>query len=84
MSIEVTADAVEKVYTTTRKRLEIVRKRLGRPLTLTEKILFGHLNDPANWSNACSSGALGVPCIVNPLGTVAGTNVIVGLTCATR
>jgi aconitate hydratase len=27
------------------KRLEAVR-RLGRPLTLTEKILFGHLHDP--------------------------------------
>ncbi|MEQ1663787.1 MAG: aconitate hydratase [Bdellovibrionales bacterium] len=29
-----------------RSRLEIVRKRLGRPLTLTEKVLFGHLDDP--------------------------------------
>ena len=29
------------------KRLEIVRDRLKRPLTLSEKILYGHLDDPA-------------------------------------
>ncbi|KAG9019809.1 Aconitate hydratase mitochondrial [Tulasnella sp. 427] len=28
--------------------LAIVRKRLNRPLTLSEKILYGHLDDPAN------------------------------------
>ncbi len=28
------------------RRLEVVRKRLGRPLTLAEKVLFGHLADP--------------------------------------
>jgi len=26
--------------------LEVVRRRLARPLTLSEKILFGHLDDP--------------------------------------
>ncbi|MBW3581613.1 MAG: aconitate hydratase [Euryarchaeota archaeon] len=30
-----------------RERLEVVRGRLGRPLTLAEKILYGHLDDPA-------------------------------------
>ena len=30
------------------KTLEIVRGRLNRPLTLSEKILYGHLDDPAN------------------------------------
>jgi aconitate hydratase len=28
-------------------KLEIVRARLGRPLSLAEKLLFGHLDDPA-------------------------------------
>ena len=46
--IETTPEMVKKVYETSRKRLEIVRKRLGRPLTLAEKVLFGHLDDPEN------------------------------------
>ncbi len=46
--IETTPEMVQRVYETSRKRLEIVRKRLGRPLTLAEKILFGHLDDPEN------------------------------------
>jgi aconitate hydratase len=45
--IESTPEFVSGVYQRTRTRLEVVRKRLGRPLTLTEKILFGHLDDPA-------------------------------------
>lgn len=34
-------------YNKYEKRLEIVRARLNRPLTLSEKILYGHLDDPA-------------------------------------
>ncbi|MFA5944620.1 MAG: aconitate hydratase [Candidatus Thermoplasmatota archaeon] len=30
------------------KRLAVVRKRLNRPLTLTEKLIYGHLDDPQN------------------------------------
>src|SRR5664280_1298209 len=45
-AIESTPDFVNAVYTRTRARLEKVRARLRRPLTLTEKILFGHLADP--------------------------------------
>lgn len=44
--IESTPEMVRGVYERTRKNLEIVRARLGRPLTLAEKILFGHLDDP--------------------------------------
>ncbi len=44
--IESSPDLVSKVYARSAERLETVRKRLGRPLTLTEKILFGHLDDP--------------------------------------
>jgi len=46
MSIELTESAIEKTYSSLRKKLEIVRKRLNRPLTLTEKILLGHLDQP--------------------------------------
>lgn len=46
--IETTPQMVQEVYKKTAQRLEIVRKRLGRPLTLAEKILYGHLDDPQN------------------------------------
>ncbi len=48
--IESTPEFVLGVYQRTRARLEAIRKRLARPLTLTEKILFGHLDDPARSS----------------------------------
>lgn len=38
---------VAGVYRRTRRNLEVLRSRLRRPLTFTEKILFGHLKDPA-------------------------------------
>jgi len=47
MVIETTREMVEKVYGRTREQLAVVRERLGRPLTLAEKVLFGHLADPA-------------------------------------
>ena len=30
------------------KNLEVVRSRLNRPLTLSEKVLYSHLDDPQN------------------------------------
>merc|ERR1712121_90773 len=30
------------------KNLEVVKGRLNRPMTLSEKILYGHLDDPKN------------------------------------
>ncbi|MDX2474809.1 MAG: aconitate hydratase [Candidatus Krumholzibacteria bacterium] len=48
MTIETTRKMVNNVYEVSRKRLDVVRKRLGRPLTLAEKVLFGHLADPEN------------------------------------
>jgi aconitate hydratase len=47
-AIESTPEFVARAYATIEKRLATVRTRLGRPLTLTEKILFGHLDDPAD------------------------------------
>ena len=46
--IETTPELVKNSYDRSRKNLEIVRKRLGRPLTLAEKVLYGHLVDPEN------------------------------------
>ena len=46
-AIESSPEFVSRIYAHMAERLAIVRKRLGRPLTLTEKILFGHLDDPA-------------------------------------
>lgn len=48
MQIETTKELVENVYQKTRKNLDVVRKRLNRPFTLAEKVLFGHLHDPQN------------------------------------
>ncbi len=39
---------VDGVYATLRERSALGRERLGRPLTLTEKILINHLSHPAS------------------------------------
>lgn len=44
--IETTPEMVKKVYATSRERLQTMRARLNRPLTLAEKVVFGHLDDP--------------------------------------
>src|SRR5262245_46336232 len=44
--IESTPEFVAATYDKMTARLPAVRKRLNRPLTLTEKILYGHLDDP--------------------------------------
>jgi aconitate hydratase len=46
MTIESTSAMATKVFDTLRRNLEVVRKRLARPLLLSEKILLGHLDDP--------------------------------------
>lgn len=46
--IETTTSLVTQVYNKTRKNIDIVKGRLGRPLTLAEKIVYGHLADPQN------------------------------------
>ncbi len=46
--IETTPEMVKEVYKKTSERLTVIRKRLGRPLTLAEKIIYGHLDDPQN------------------------------------
>ena len=41
-----TIDRVRDVYARNAEGIAVARRRLGRPLTLTEKILFGHMVDP--------------------------------------
>jgi len=45
-TIDSTPDFVEQAYQRIERNLEVVRRRLNRPLNLTEKILLGHLADP--------------------------------------
>jgi aconitate hydratase len=45
--IDSTPEFVSSVYAKMERNLEIVRSRLNRPLTLAEKVLLGHLDDPA-------------------------------------
>ena len=44
------ADRVRAVYERNASQIEVARGRLDRPLTLIEKILFGHMTDAANQS----------------------------------
>ncbi|MBI4231389.1 MAG: aconitate hydratase, partial [Planctomycetes bacterium] len=57
-SVDTTPELVSRTYETTRRRLEIVRKRLGRSLTLAEKIVLGHLDDPERQELAPGKGFL--------------------------
>ncbi len=56
--IETTPEMVERVYATTRRNLAAVRKRLNRPLTLAEKIVFGHLDKPESQELAVGAAFL--------------------------
>ena len=44
--IESTPEMVANTYAASQRNLEVVRRRLGRPLTLADKVLLGHLDDP--------------------------------------
>ena len=48
VTIESTPEMAAKVYETMEHNLAIVRRRLGRPLTLADKVLLGHLDDAEN------------------------------------
>ncbi|MDZ4663138.1 MAG: aconitate hydratase [Pseudomonadota bacterium] len=43
--IETTPELVQRVYQKSRENIEKMRKKVNRPMNLTEKILFGHLVD---------------------------------------
>lgn len=44
-SVQVVSQATS-LYASLASRLAVVRRRLGRPLTYAEKVVFSHLNDP--------------------------------------
>ena len=46
--VESTPAFVEEAYQKLERRIETVRRRLGRPMTYAEKVLLGHLDDPAD------------------------------------
>jgi aconitate hydratase len=46
VAIESTPEMASAVYATIERNLGVVRRRLRRPLTLADKILLGHLDDP--------------------------------------
>ncbi len=45
-TIDVTPEGAEALYERIERTLSVVRKTLDRPLTLSEKIVLGHLDDP--------------------------------------
>jgi len=48
ISVESNSEFVESVYQKMDANISIIRKRLSRPLTYGEKLLYGHLADPDN------------------------------------
>src|SRR5499433_229192 len=46
VAIESTSEMAAAVYATMARNLAVVRRRLGKPLTLADKVLLGHLDDP--------------------------------------
>ena len=46
VSIKSTPEMAAAVYATMARNLAVVRRRLGKPLTLADKVLLGHLDDP--------------------------------------
>lgn len=47
-NINTTKEMVSTLYSQMQSRIDEVKKRVNRPFTLAEKILFGHLHDPKN------------------------------------
>lgn len=47
VGIDTTPQSVAALYQRMERQVAIVRARLGRPMTLAEKVLAGHLDDPA-------------------------------------
>jgi aconitate hydratase len=45
-TIESTPEYVSRVYAKVKRNVETLRRRLGRPMTLAEKVMLGHLDDP--------------------------------------
>ena len=46
IALESTPEMASRIYATMQHNLNLARRRLGRPLTLADKLLLGHLDDP--------------------------------------
>src|SRR5262249_42550811 len=46
VTVESTPEMAAGIFARLERNLEIVRRRLARPLTLSEKVLLGHRDDP--------------------------------------
>jgi aconitate hydratase len=46
VEVETTPGMAARIYQTMQRNLAVVRRRTGRPLTLADKVLLGHLDDP--------------------------------------
>jgi len=46
VTVESTPESAAKLYETMARNLAVVRRRLGRPLTLADKVVLGHLDQP--------------------------------------
>ena len=57
-SVDSTPELVEGAYRRVERNLRVVRSRLGRPLSLAEKILYGHVTDPADQDLTSADGYL--------------------------
>ena len=47
VAVKPTAESVHRTYANMEGNLDVVRGRLGRPMTMAEKVLLSHLDDPA-------------------------------------
>ena len=58
-------DKEPRPYEKLNKNLDVVKRRLDRPMTLSEKILYSHLDDPANQGpcRICNRRCLSYDCI---------------------
>ena len=45
-TIESNPEMAARIYEKLARNIEVARRRLARPLTLSEKLLIGHLDDP--------------------------------------
>ena len=56
-SIDSTPEFVGDIYARMERNLAVVRRRLGRPLNLAEKVLLSHLDDPESQELAAGVGS---------------------------
>ena len=47
-TVDSTPELVSQVYSALVRKLSIIRRRMGRPMTFADKILLSHLDDPEN------------------------------------